>query len=1046
MAKRKIINRSNSDLIGNNFTNVSSETIFSLGDFSVGTNFSKKVTKDFSESLSSFTKTFTLDELELTDDQSVKLNSFTTSLKLNIDRGDLGSYVRFGSTYDRLNSAIGGVIKKYPASLFLYETTNVGVQNTIIDYDYNFKTDIATFKVPSIYIVNKFGLSIDDGNFSVGDDETELSNLNLSFRDYVIWRKDDPSNNKHSIIEFTGDTASKAWLDVKVKGNPFPTAATSSESFSYHIKPSPLKYNEVREGLGDLESFLIKERLEGQTGFTIRIKEPVIYENGKIKYNYRNLKWSTTDGYNLDTTGGEFERFVKAMLGIGSNFDNVKTDLINRMLVPKSFLKYDQTDEQKAEKLLRIYGREFDNVREFIDALADINTVTYDKINNAPDLLIKNLAATLGWEYFDIVSEKEFIGDVLNPQEKNDSLDLSISEINIELWRRILINTISIWKGKGTRNALRSVLGIIGIPDPFINISEYVYVAENVIDPTEQTLTLEDLPSASLPYSTGGYPIAPQESNSFYYQSSGDSDNGQTYINLYRNVGFNLSQYVDNKKSWVYEEVITERAHSTTPNYFQNDSRLIVNTKEIEATLDTSRGLEWDVFKYNKDIDFPISSSGFTRPNIYINIAIDYGQSSDTFTIPEDPLGDIQVSYNGLTLNKGVGENDGDYYINGNNSREVILNNDILAYNNGGTDIDYITLTYLNDQDDGVNGDFSEVSYVIQKPVVSSGGTLITLPEEPRGDIQLVVDNVTLTKGTDLINGDFIINPVNRTQILVKSQGLAEYLQTNDNIRISYIVAGDDDTISTRSEAHRVDNLSSSKFYYNVGINRNVYVLDFKAIDINSIKITVNGLTLQNGSDFVLDGSNKSLVILPPNISFGDIIGAYYVIGDSNYSPPLIPENSGIPDITGLSFLEYLELITRKLINVKTTKTVTNHEGGFYPTVLKVYEDYLKRSKLEEGSSLKSNGYVFNDLNLFIERYSSHFQKFVDQLLPTTIIQRKSGVLIRNSAFTRQKHKYLRGVNFDPELGYLGDDGQEFVRKITPSEFEWKNDTICKIE
>jgi len=51
-------------------------------------------------------------------------------------------------------------------------------------------------------------------------------------------------------------------------------------------------------------------------------------------------------------------------------------------------------------KLIRIYGKEFDEIREFIDSLTYVNKITYDKINNAPDQIIKNMARTFGWDYF----------------------------------------------------------------------------------------------------------------------------------------------------------------------------------------------------------------------------------------------------------------------------------------------------------------------------------------------------------------------------------------------------------------------------------------------------------------------------------------------------------------------------------------------------------------------------------------------------------------------------------------------------------------------
>ena len=125
---------------------------------------------------------------------------------------------------------------------------------------------------------------------------------------------------------------------------------------------------------------------------------------------------------------------------------------------------------------------------------------------------------------------------------------------------------------------------LVGIPEPFINITEYVYTVDGKINPDEVTLSLEDIPSASFPFNSEGYPIAPVETNEFYFQISGNTDGGQEYINLYRDLGFTVNRTVDNKKSWV-EEGFSERIHYSTPNYFQEDSKLLINTKEVDVTL-----------------------------------------------------------------------------------------------------------------------------------------------------------------------------------------------------------------------------------------------------------------------------------------------------------------------------------------------------------------------------------------------------------------------------------------------------------------------------
>lgn len=1062
MAKKKFINKGqNSDLIGANFQNIASETVFSFGRFKLTTNFTGKQNIDYSNELSSFVKPITLDSINIDEELSTKIVNFTTNAQLNFDNTDLKSYVRFGSTRELLRVSIENIIQAYPGSLFIDNQLSNGAI-TVQNYSYNELTKISEFIIPTAYISNKFGLIFDYGNISIPN-SNNLKNLNLSFEKYVIWRQNNPDDESHKILSFTGDSVGVPFIRLRVVGNPFPeiTGVTSGGSISFHLKPEPVEYNKFKFNLNQLEQYFLNNRSDDRRGFIIKLKEPVLKESGQIVYNNKEYRWTTIDGYNVDIRAGSYQRFLEAILNLGQIYDETKTDLIARFLTPESLKLYDLTEDGKTTKLLRIYGNEFDQLKTFIDSLVTINKVSYDKKKNIPDQLVKNLAKTLGWNPVNLVDEKKLGDSFFNSEQEKKKDDLLPSEIDIELWRRILINTNYFWKGKGTRHSLKAMLLLIGMPEPFINITEYVYTVDGRINPNEVQLTLNDLPSATLPYDSFGYPIAPKETNDFYFQISGNTDSGQAYIDLYRNVGFDVNRVTDNKKSWMFSGS-TQRIHESTPNYYQEDSRLLINTKEIDATLDIARGIEYDVYCYNKNVDDPITSSGVTKPHIYVNIPFEYGYSANTFTLPDTPLSGsaIQVNFNGITLTSGATGN-GDYVKT--NPQTVQLNTETaLTYGSGLKDI--ITLTYLYDKL-GTTG-YTSVQYIVQTPTVTTNGTIIDLGTEPKGDVQLVVDGMTLTKGTTLFTGDFIIDPNDRTKIIVQNTSLQQYIYNNPNAIIRVWRINDGGIASNaekKSEIHRVDSLSSSRIGYDAGTNRYYYIMDYKAFDVNSIKITLNGLTLQNETEFTLDTQNKSKIYFKANVNiqFGDIIGAYYVVDDGTYTPPLLPPDPDFPPIADMTFLEYLELITRRLINVKNRKTISDFKGGYYPTVLKIYEEYIKRSFRPEGNPLKSNGYTFEIIYPFIERYSSFFSVLIKDLLPATIIQRKAGVLIRNSAFTRQKFMYRRGVNFDgtikylgnnvfsgstgnqTPLLYLGDNGSEFVKRISTNEFEWDGDYIC---
>lgn len=1043
-----------SNLNGVYFNNTASQTIFSFGSFVVTSNFEGRIPIDYSNILSSFVRPVTLETMGLTDIQSEIILKTTTEAVLNLDKSDFNTFVRFGSAYEFLRISIEDIILNYPASIFASSNVNVGGNLTFGNFNYDLITNTSYFIVPTASTVNTFGIIFNAGNNTIPNDD-ELRNLNLSYDKYIIWSSQNPTGNSFTIIGFTGCTSGHPYLRFKVSGNPFPNFIGTSGNIDFHIKPNNKVFEEFRARLNDYEKYMLSAR-DGVKGFKFKIKDPVLLEDGNVSYSDAFMIWTTTDEYNIDISGSKYRTFLETILNVGAKYDSIKTDLIARFLTPASIKTYDLTEEGKMTKLLRLYGREFDELRQFIDSLVYINRVTYDKVNNVPDQLIKNLSRTFGWDYFSLVNENELVESFLtiSDEERNLNTDLMPAEIDIELWRRILINTSYFWKSKGTREAIKSMFLLIGIPEPFINITEYVYTVDGKINPNDVALNSITFPSLSLPYDNSGYPVAPIESNTFYFQMSGDTDSGQAYMDVFRMAGFNLTPVVDNKKSWIQTSATT-RVDDTTPQYFQEDSRLVLNTKEVDVALDTARGIEYDVFDYIKNTDFPANSSGYTLPFSFVNISLDYTGTQTSFQLPfeYDPAniqGKLEVRYNGILLTTrdvydgsniviNPNTNEIDYYIVGNT---IYLNNSNYAVNSGNRR-DVIQATFIYS---GTTNPMSgiTVEYIVARISPTILGAAIPLPSYPRGDVQVTVNGIAMTKGTSQFSADYILDPANSTggsnNIIIQNPEIISYLALHPNVTVAYVQVQGTNEINARSEVVRVDSFNTGKIYFNLSANKYVYKMNYKANGAKDIKVLVDGIALEPYKDYNINVMNPYEFFLPSGIRYGTVISVYYLVGGSTIFFPVVPNTFGVGDISQLSFLEFIELLQRRMINARNRKTITDFKGGWYPSLLNVYVEYLKRAGLDPENPLLSNGYTFNNLYSFLSKYNAFFQRFIDQLLSATIILKKSGLLIRNTIFTKQKFAYKRGVNlfsgdtvssFDkrgmPMIPYYGDDGSTFL-------------------
>jgi hypothetical protein len=1106
VAKVKVINTNlDQNLNGTFFNDFPSKTIFTFGSFNVTSNFDGKLTIDYTNTLSSFVRPVTLETMGVTDVQSQILQTYTTNAVLNLDKSDLNTFIRFGSAYEFLRVSIQNIILAYPGSLFANSQKVRGGNITFSGYSYNATGNTATFYIPTAFTTNIFGLVFNSGNTTTSSD-VDIKNLNISYNNYVVWLPFTPESF-YPIVGFTGNstnsmyTLSKYYLKVQVTGDPFsfmktgntPNYKIKTGNVDFHIKPNNIIFEEYRALLNDYEKYIVSQR-NGTDGFQFVLKDPTLLDDGTIIYSDAIMLWTTSDKYNIDINTPNYQKFLQIVLTIGAKYDKIKTDLIARFLTPSSLKTYDQTEEGKITKLLRIYGREFDQLRQFIDSLVYINKVTYDKLNNIPDQLIKNMSRTFGWDYFSLVNENELVQGFLtvNDEERNLNENLLPAEIDIELWRRILNNTNYFWKSKGTREAIKSMFLLIGIPEPFINITEYVYTVDGKINPNSVNIAQQDFPSNSLPYDTSGYPVAPLETNDFYFQISGDTDSGQAYLDVFRMAGFNLSSTVDNKKSWI-QTGATTRIHYDTPQYYQKDSKLVINTKEVDIALDMARGIEYDVYDYIKNVDFPANNSGYTLPYSYVNISLDYTGTSNTFQLPtpyDKTQGYFEVRYNGILLNAprifnppyGYGSDippigmgnltaeevldpeylSADYSVSGNSF--TILNGNYATNSNNRRDVIEATFIYSGGTRP-VTG--ITIQYIVTRIKPQFPYTYIPLPSFPRGDVQVTINGIALTKGTSQFTADYIIDPNNTTghsQIILQNTDVISFLAINPEVQVAYVEVHGSNDINARSEVVRIDSFNNSKIYFNLSANKYVYKLNYKANKASDIKFLVDGIALEPYRDYDINVMNPYEVYLPNGLRYGNVLSAYYLVGGNAAFTPVVSDSFGIGDISKLSFLEFIELIQRKMINARNRKTISDFKGGWYPALLRIYEMYLQRALLPTGDTLHSNGYTFENLYSFLSKYNAFFQKFVDQLLSATIILKKGGLLIRNTVFTKQKFMYKRGVNVSPSgttyyynpepnpydygnsippigvgnltyrgtVQYLGDDGAMFIIKQNP--------------
>lgn len=541
-------------IVGNQFTvNPDGETsLFTFGNFVTTTNYEGRSSRIYSTN--KFSKYYSLDTYKLLPSENKTLIKNNLNVTLNPDNTNLSNLVYFGSSTEFVRVSLEKIITEWPASLYLRPLRSDGINtivgNTVTDYSYDPVLNKSRFKVDTNFIDNKFDINfLKNGTIiDTFNEKNDTRNLTVNFNKYAILINE----NEYNIIKFSGaNTTANDFITIETKGDPFGFNGSVDSNSTYHIKPNFVNSERFFNSLSGFETNLLN-RLTVPI-YTSKFEFKRQEDDGTITIGEEILSWPVSDGYNIDYNTTDYINFVSKLLKITSDKDGVETNLMARFLTAQAISDFDtlpgynsneeETAGQKMNRTLKIYGREFDEVKKYIDSISFANVVSYDKKKNTPDQLVKYLARVLGWELTSSIVENDIISSYLKVGARSYagySRGLTPAEAEIELWRRLILNSSWIWKSKGTRKAIEFFFKLIGTPDGLIDFDEYVYVAKEPIDMDLFYATLDnnglDNNLSLYNVDSEGYPRFFRDTTDMYFQKG-----GQWYRET---AGPNASQYI----------------------------------------------------------------------------------------------------------------------------------------------------------------------------------------------------------------------------------------------------------------------------------------------------------------------------------------------------------------------------------------------------------------------------------------------------------------------------------------------------------------------
>ena len=128
-------------------------------------------------------------------------------------------------------------------------------------------------------------------------------------------------------------------------------------------------------------------------------------------------------GYNLEISDNRFKDYIQGLTEMASFYDEIWSDNFYRAMAHES-VKKSRLDllhvfrmtktlqtkiwiSQGMQMILRIYGRQLDEIKRYIDGIGFVNNLSYNQENNPTDYTLSDSLELAGWEVKNLFSKDD---------------------------------------------------------------------------------------------------------------------------------------------------------------------------------------------------------------------------------------------------------------------------------------------------------------------------------------------------------------------------------------------------------------------------------------------------------------------------------------------------------------------------------------------------------------------------------------------------------------------------------------------------------------
>lgn len=355
-------------------------------------------------------------------------DSNDVKIVLKQDYYDFCDFAYYGSLSELFRASVTDILDRFPGELYCtsnniyyttYETIN---QETIEDSVILGGENLYNLDNPfgiDIYSLSKHGEDANPLKFFAdeGYKNYQIIKKDGNIIDIKSWNIEEPSDKTCKGDKICNVVLNKKVLNERI--DIFVYIGDDDKIFymcdklleGMHIRPKEEFISEFYNKCDNFQKLIINRKSTP----LYKAVFSVLKENEYGFYrDFETFVFPTTfGGYNIIANDYGFSDYTKRLADIGEFYDNRVSDNIYRSMTHEAIKNFDWTytkeytqgDEeeyvfggQKIQKALRVIGREFDEIKSYIDNIKNIRKLSYDERSNMPDYFLKYSLDSDGWD------------------------------------------------------------------------------------------------------------------------------------------------------------------------------------------------------------------------------------------------------------------------------------------------------------------------------------------------------------------------------------------------------------------------------------------------------------------------------------------------------------------------------------------------------------------------------------------------------------------------------------------------------------------------